>query len=181
MGNILINLLPNEVKIADKISRKKILSFRISIGILVFFILTTATLILLGIRQNGEYQALTEKLKESKSSIANVQNNQTILSKLKYYLGLIDPIINQPNKSDQAFSLVTKLSPTDIQLQSLQIDKSGRSTLIGESPTIEGVNSLISNLTDPRANEDKLAKVTLNNFSLAKSGSFVFDLTLVLK
>ncbi len=178
MSKLKINLLPTEVVILEKDIERKVLSTRISTGMMTVF--TVITLIVVGIylTQKINISAQKENLKAVENQVTSFKEQEGVVSFVKQRLISINKIIDQNSNQERAFSTVTALIPPTIKVQSFAIDQKGSVQLGGESNGIVDLDTFFENLSDPTKNNSKITSTSVESLSQGAAGKIRFDLTI---
>ena len=178
MDKISINLLPSEVLVLKKDKDRQTVILRLSVGILVLVIILTAVVFSLRIFQNKKLSDAAEQLNSYQSQIEGYKEQESLVTYLKQRLAVISPLLSQDSKQAQSYNLISALAPSDINITSLSIDKSGNMILSAVSSNTDSIKTFFDNLTDVNINQGKISAVRLENFGKNSDNLYHLDLTI---
>lgn len=181
MDKLKINLIPPEIREKAKKEAKRSVLARISVGLLGLLILLTSGLLALIIFQNVTLQNLTREIDQERSKIVALKDKEVAVFFLKNRLNSINKFSSSNTKQGQNYDLINSLFPTGADLTSVQIDKTDKILLTGETTSAQNLDLLFDNLTDPKMNEGKIASVLVDSLSRTPNGIIRFNLSINMK
>jgi len=181
MDRISINLLPPELKLSKKKEQKKQWAMRVSVGVLVGMILATSSLIAVSVVQSALLSSEERKLENLKNQVATYKEAEGIASLLRNRLTGILQANQKKYPQTEAFIMLTKLTPEEVNLFAFKVDKSLKASLQGQTNSPARLEEYFTNLTDPKVNEAKINRVTVNNLNKGVAETIRFDLDVTAK
>lgn len=181
MDKLKINLIPPEIKEKKRKEEKRSVINRISIGLLGILIIITASILAVIVLQNATLQSLNAAIETEKTGIAASRDKEAVAFFLKNRIDTIGTFTDDRYKQGEFYELVTKLIPAGIDVNGLQIDKSDKITLTGETFSTKSLADFFKNLTDPSMNEGLVSTVSVETLSRNNTGSIKFGLVLNMK
>lgn len=180
MNQILINLLPVELRANNTESKKKSLLVRLSIGWLLIMVVATVGLLSFRFIQNNQIQNLNGQVNEAKQKVNTFKPQEELVLVLKQRIKGISEIISQESAPSQAFNIITSLTPAQVRIVSFSTDRSGNIVMEGQADNLNTLKELFDNLTDPKRNEGRIASSRVESLSQGASDQVRFNLTIVL-
>lgn len=171
MDKLSINLLPLELLAKQRQSGKVILINRISIGLLLALILLTSVLIALRLLQGNGLKDLNDNLALIEGRIQELKDKEIYVLALKYRLGSIEKLSQDPKKV-AVFNLIISLSPQDVTISQVNVDKTSTVSLTLSSFSLEAIDQLIKNLARKEMTSDLISRLDLESFARGKDGLF---------
>lgn len=171
MDKISINLLPLEILAKERQSAKVILINRISFGLLLLLIFLTSAMIALRILQGKGLKILNDDLALIESSVQQLKDKEIYALALKYRLGSIEKLSFDPKKVS-IFNLVISLSPQDVTISQVNVDKTSIVNLTLSSFSLKSIDELIQNLARKDMTSDLIARLDLESFARGQDGLF---------
>lgn len=181
MDKLKINLIPPEIKEKKKKEEKRSVINRISIGLLGVLIIITASILAVIVLQSATLQSLSTDIESEKAKIVAAKDKEAVAYFLENRIKTISTFTDDRYKQGQYYELVTRLVPFGVNVTGLQIDKSDRITLTGETPVTNILANFFKNLTDPTMNEGLITSVSVETLSRSNSGAIRFGLVLNMK
>lgn len=173
-----INLLPPEVMLQRKQGFKLTLANQISIAALVILIFFTSATLALRFFQNSELKAAKEELTSAEGKVNSLQSREVQIVLLKQRLASIENLTGSDLKRKAIFNLVIYLTPPNIQIIDVSVDKNGNMSLSLASSSLPSIETLFASLGDNEKNSDLISKVGLEGFSLSKDMAYRFNLSI---
>lgn len=176
MDKIKINLIPEEIKEKARKEAKQSLINKISIGLLGLLIVTTSSILAIVIFQGATLNSLKADIEEEKSKVSSHKDIEAVVNLLKNRIDTINQFSNKRYKQRDVFDLLTSLFPNGVYLESIQIDKTQRVVMSGQTSETFSLKIFFDNLVDPKINEGKISSVTVNSLSRSQQGKINFEL-----
>lgn len=180
MDKIKLNLLPPEIKELAKKHAKQSLVNKISIGLLGFLILVTSSILAGVIFQGVSLNSLNTQIEKEKARIGREKDTEAVVRLLKNRIDTINEFSGKKYKQREVFDLITGLFPQGVNLNSLQINKTPRVVLQGETGSTIALQDFFDNLTNPKNNEGKITAVVVENMNRNLQGRINFELSISL-
>lgn len=180
MDKIKINLIPEEIKEKAKKEAKQALINRISIAFLGLLIIATSGILATVIYQGATLSSLNVEIEQEKSRVSSYKDVEAVVNLLKNRIDTINQFTNKRYKQRDVFDLITSLFPVGVSLESIQIDKTSKVVISGETENTGALKILFDNLVDPKSNEGKIALVTVNSLNRTQQGKISFELNVIL-
>ncbi len=178
MDKISINLLPFEVTALEKTSAKKLQIFKLSFGLLVVMILITVSILILRLFQSRTISVVNTQLVTSEQKVNNLKDQESQLVLLKDRLSSISTLSQKDFKTTDGFNLISSITPSNISLSAVSLDKSGTIVLSAEAPDLITLKTFFDNLTIPAINQGKIGKISIDNLNNFSSGKYRVNLTI---
>lgn len=178
MDKLKINLIPPEIKEKAKKDAKKSLSTRISIGLLGVLILVTIGVIGVSIYQSVTIRNLNNDIETEKSQLSELKDKEAVAYFLKNRIDAINKFSTTQNTQNEVYDLITSLLPPGVVILALQIDKSDKVFVQGETGSSKSLDVLFNNLSDPQTHTGKIASVSIESVSKNRTGVINFTLTI---
>lgn len=176
MDKLKINLVPLEIKEKAKKEAKQILINKISIALLGVLIMATSSILALVILQGATLNSLNTEIENEKSKVQGLKDTEAVINLLKNRLDTINKFTNKRYKQRDVFDLITSLFPEGVSIQTLQIERSPRVVVSGQTDDTQSLKTFFDNLVDPKINEGKITSVTINSLNRSQRGTINFDL-----
>lgn len=181
MDKLKINLIPPEVKAKAKKQARRSLVNKISILLLGVLILATTSILAVIIFQSVLLQTLTADIKREEQKIGSLRDKEAIVYFLNNRIDTIKGFGDDRYKQAQVFQLITGLLPDGVKISVMQIDKSDKVVLQGETSSTSTLADLFDGLVDPVLNEGKIASVNIDSLTRSGKGLIIFGLTINMK
>lgn len=178
MDKLRINLIPPEIKERAKKDAKRLLVNKISVGFLGLLILVTAGILGIVVYQKASLGQVSSSIEQEKNKINSFRDTEAVLKLLKNRVDTINQFTENRYKQGEIFNLITGLFPQGVQLESLQINKTAKVVVSGQTPDTDSLQQFFNNLTDPKTNEGKITSVKVENLNKTQLGGIRFDLTI---
>lgn len=178
MDKLKINLIPPEIKEQAKKEAKRSLMVKVSIGLLGLLIILTVSILAVIIFQNAVLQALNKDLEEQKTKIASLDEKEAVVFFLKNRIDGINQFSKNQDEKESIYELIRKLTPVEISLASLQIDKTNIVSFQGNTNSTAALDVLFNNLIDPKTSEGKIASVSVESLSKTQNSNITFNLAI---
>ncbi len=164
----------------DKQAHKLTWANRVSIFLLV--VLVTVTFAVFAVRyvQNNVLNQTNEALSAAESKVTSLKDREGYAVLLKKRLDSIDKL-SSDNKKIDSFSTVLALTPPDVQLSLISVEKTGEVHLTSSSPNVKSLDSYLAILQDKTRNNDSIQKIDMQNLSRNKDGLYRYDLVVTPK
>ncbi|MBI4037369.1 hypothetical protein HY385_03020 [Candidatus Daviesbacteria bacterium] len=171
-----INLLPKDVIARNKYGVKLPLVTRISIGLLIALVFFASAALALKIVQNIQLKGARNNLALAESKVGALKNKEESVVALKQRLASIKNLSSLDAKRKAIFNLVVYLTPSDIRISDVTVDRNGNMTVLLTSPTLASVETLVSNLGNKEKNAGFISKVDLDNLTLGSGSTYQLSL-----
>lgn len=181
MDKLKINLIPPEIKEKAKKAAKRSLLIRISIGLLGLLILFTSLILGVIIFQNATVQALTAEIETEKNNVGALKDKEAVVFFLKNRIDTINKFSDEHYKQGEVYELISSLIPQGVNVTSIQVDKSDKVSLSGETTATSYLDVFFNNITDPNTNEGKIISASVESLNKAQSGILRFSLVINMK
>jgi Tfp pilus assembly protein PilN len=176
MDKLKINLIPPEIKERAKKDAKRGLINKISIAFLGLLILVTAGILGTVVFQKGALNQVNAQIEQEKGKINSKRDTEAVLKLLKNRVDTINQFTENRYKQGEVFDLITGLFPPDVTLETLQINKTAKISVSGQTSSTQSLQQFFNNLTDPKTNEGKITSVKVENLNKNQQGGIRFDL-----
>ncbi|MDD2823297.1 MAG: hypothetical protein PHQ59_04445 [Candidatus Daviesbacteria bacterium] len=176
MNKISINLLPQTVLLERIQSSKLSLVNKLSIGVLVLVIILTVGVLLLRINQNRESSKMMDEVKVAEDKVLSFRNKEVAVYALKNRLDAISSKLGTDEKVKTMFNLIVYLTPPEVTLTDVSVDKNGSITASFNSKSLAGIDKLFLGLSNKETNMNLVSKVDLAGISLGKESTYRFSL-----
>lgn len=169
---IAINLLPAEFTQAE-IKRTKFYKVQL-IGILVVLLMVflSSLSVALRILQSQNIKGVSAKVSAQEEKVAGLKDRQASLLLLKNRLSAISQYLGVSSKQATMFTLLDRLIPSSVAINSVNIDKAGSVIILGIAPEAETLNNMLLSLTDKESNDNLIKEVSVDNISRGRDGSY---------
>lgn len=181
MDKLKINLIPPEIKEKAKKEAKRSVVIKISIGLLGLLILVTIGILGVIIFQSATITGLNSSIEEEKTKITGLKDKEAVVFFLKNRIDTINKFSDNHYKQGEVYELISQIIPEGIDIASLQVDKSDKVTLSGETTTTLLLDVFFNSLTDSNTNEGKIASVSVDSLSKSANGILRFNLIVNMK
>lgn len=181
MDKLKINLIPPEIKEKKKKDAKRSVVNRISIALLGLLIIVTAAVLGIIVVQNTTLQRLNTDIESEKSKISGLKDKEAVIFFLKNRIDTISNFSDKNYKQGDYYELMTGLVPQGVNLLSLQIDKSDKIALNGDTVSTEALGAYLSSLTDPAKNDGLINYVAVESLSRTAAGVIRFSFLVNMK
>lgn len=178
---ISINLLPEKLRSTEKIKARLLLAKKTSIGFLVLMVVLTAVLFVYVFLESLKIKSENQTLEVAKSEIEKYKEQESLAAVLKERLNSINTISQTVSTQNTTFNLLTKITPPDIKVKSLSVDKTTHSIISIETQSTKSLDVLFNNLTDPKLNDGKISGTKLETLSRSQAGIYKGDLNINIK
>lgn len=181
MTQISVNLLPQEVILQRSQSSKLSKVTKLSFGLLVVLIFFTSATLALRVSQMYQLNQTQQGLARAQERLAGFQNKEGQMVVLKQRLDAIQSLIGTDEGKKSIFNLIVYLTPSDMQISDLTVDRNSNLMVSFSSPSLVAVETLISSLGDTGKNFDLISKVHLEGLSYGKDSVYRFTLKITSK
>ena len=181
MDKLKINLIPPEVKEKAKKEAKRTVISRVSVGLLGGLILLTSGVLSMTVYQSVSLRNLNSEIDQEKTKISALKENEAVIFFLKNRIDSVNTFAPTQYTQSELFDLITSLFPEGVGLTSLQIDKSNKVVLQGETGDTDSLDTFFGLLKDPNSNEGKISSILVDSLSKNPEGVIRFSLTLSLQ
>lgn len=181
MDKLKINLIPPEIKEKKKKEAKRSVVNRISIGLLGVLIIVTAGVLGVIVIQSTTLNSLNADIEAEKGKIGALKDKEAVAFFLKNRIDTIGTFSDKRYKQGEYYQLISSLRVGGVEVQSLQIDKSDKISLSGETYSTTSLAEFFKNLTDPGKNEGLIIGVNVESLSRTATGAIRFSLMVTMK
>ena len=129
MEKITINLLPREVKEAQRVQSKFYKVQEISIIVILTMIFLASVTFALGVLQSESIRDANFNLSASENKLSEFKSKEGALLILKNRASFVSQLTTAPSKQRTAYSLVSNLLPESVLVGSLEADRTGNLNL----------------------------------------------------
>lgn len=178
MDKLKINLIPPEIKEKARKQAKRSVIIRISIGFLGLLILITSGILGVIIYQNLTLQTLNAQLEQEKTRIATLKDKEAVVFFLKNRIDSINKYTANRYSQTEVLELLESLTPEGVNLANLTLDKNNRVALQGDTTSTLALDVFFNSLTDPKENEGKITKVSVESLGKTQSNKVRFSLVI---
>lgn len=176
LGKISVNLLPEEIVLQRKQSSKLLFINKMSVVFLIALVFFASATLALRLSQNIQLENSMEVLARSQSRVTSLKGKEEQVIVLKQRLNSIQNLMGGDIKRRAIFNLIVFLTPPDIQISEMSVDRNGNMGVSFTSSTLSSVDTLISDLGNKEKNLDLISKVDLEGLTLSKDNAFRFAL-----
>lgn len=178
MDKIKINLLPPEIKEKAKKVAKRSFVNKISIILLGVLILATSGILAVVIFQGATVNSLNSDIEREQARIQSKRDAEAVVRLFKNRTDTINLFATKRYKQREVYDLITNLFPSAIRMQSIQIGKTKKVSIMGQTDNTSALQDLFNRLTDPKINEGKITSVTVENLNKSQLGNINFELSI---
>lgn len=178
MAKLSINLLPEEFRI-EELKRLKFSKVQ-TIGIIVIMVMVLTSALTVGLRflQSQSLTRLQARLAQDEEKVSSLKTTQGSLILLKDRLSTISKYLETPSEGVYLYSLINKLLPSTININSVSIGKDGEILLLAVTQDSEGLEEFFTNLISEDTNEKKISEVGVDNLSRGRDGLYRLNFTI---
>lgn len=170
-----LNLLPPEILLERKQGEKLKVINNISLALLLSLVLMSSTVLFLKVNQKNTLEQTKDRLGIASKKIESLKDSESKTILLKNRLTEIDKLAGIDTKRKALFNLVIGLTPQDLQISMVSLDKNGNMTLVVNSQSLSAVDQFITKIS-AKENAELIKKLDLGSFSLGRDGVFRLDL-----
>lgn len=181
MSGLAINLLPQDVLLAQEHRAKLSLINKISVGVLVLLTFFTSATVALRIAQRSDLTQTQSNLVYAQDKVESFKSKEEQLVILKQRMAVMQNLIGLDSKKKALFNLILYLTPVDMQVTDVTINTKGIISLSVSSSNLASVQNLITNLGSKNKNSDLISKIDLNSFSSGRDGVYYMTLNITPK
>lgn len=172
MSKITINLLPPEVTAQEKKKAKFYKVQTAGIAVTLTMVFLTSLIIALRILQSRNIAMAQADLNQAQERISGLKSAQASLFLLKDRLAVINQYWGVSSKQSAMYSLIDKLIPPSVVINTITIDKSGEAIFSALAPDSDTLDVLIMNLTTKENNEGKISQVSIDSLNRGRDGLY---------
>lgn len=180
-SKILVNLLPQEVILERKQSSKLAFLNRLSMVTLIALVFFTSATLTLRIIQSNQLKGAQDDLVLAQTKVTGLKSREDQITALKQRINSIQNIMGGDSKRKELFNLLLNLTPMDVQISDIAIDKAGNTILVINSYSLASIDTFLSNLGSKEKNSDLIGKIDLNGLSITANSIYRLDLKLTPK
>ncbi len=179
-GNLLkINLLPQEFLASQK-EYQKFHKIQIACILIILTLAFLASLtVALRVIQTQKVSAAQELLDEYTNKVGGFKETEAQLLVLKNRLSAIGRLSLEPSKQRLMYNLINQLLPSQIVVNSLNVDSLGNVNLALIAQDVTSLQVLLDSLLDPASNEGLISKVEVENLTRSRDGFLRVGLKIV--
>lgn len=179
MQKLTIDLLPAEFK-AQEIKKNKFYRIQ-SIGVAVVLLTSflASMTIALRILQNQQIKRAQARFDEASQKVTDLRTTQGYLLLLKNRLTTINQYLGTASKQAQMYSLVEKLLPGSVSLNTISVEKTGETLILGTSIDANALDLFLNNLLSKETNQNKIKGVNMETFNRGKDGIYRISLKII--
>ncbi len=181
MSALAINLLPQDVLVAQEHRAKLSLLNKISVGVLVLLTFFTSATVALRIAQRSDLTQTQNDLVYAQDKVVSFKDKEEQLVILKQRLAVMQSLIGLDSKKKALFNLILYLTPADMQATDITIDSKGIISLSVNTGNLASVENFITSLGSKDKNSDLIAKIDLESFSSGRNGVYYLTLNITPK
>lgn len=163
-----VNLLPPEILLQRRANSKLSMVNKLSIVALLVLVFFTSATFALRISQGRELQVAQDGVAEAESQVTTFKDTEGQLFVLKDRLNTIASLATGDTKRRAIFNTVVSLTPAEIQISDLSIDRAGVIMVSFVSPTLSALETLIANLSSKEKSVNLISKVNLEGLAIGK-------------
>ena len=178
---ISVNLLPQEILLQKGQRSKLLLINKISIFTLVVLVFFTSATLALRLIQGSALQKSQQSLVYAQDRVTSLKDKEQQIFLLKDRLDSIQSLSDLDVKRREIFNLVVFLTPPDIHILEISVDKDGNMNISLVSPSLSSIGTLVSNLGNQEKNSNLISRVELQGLSIGKDFVYRFSLRIVPK
>lgn len=176
LNKISINLLPHEVLLERVQSHKTNFVNKISIGILIIVIAVTAVVAIFRIIQNNEVARVNNQVAVAEKNLMAEKSKEEAVAALKSRLTSIQGLLGSDEKIKAMFNLILFLTPPEITMSDVTVDKNGTVTASFSSTSLASIDRFFADLGNKEKNSGLVSRVDLDGISLGKESAYRFAL-----
>lgn len=176
MNKISINLLPQEIIFQRKQSSKLTLINRVSVAALVVMVFFASATLVLRLSQTGNLKKAEKNLAYAENKVSSLKYKESQLLMLKSRLASIQSIMDSDAKRKAVFNLVIYLTPPDVQISDIAVDKNGGLSVMMSTQSLYSIDALIASLSDKERSGGLISKIDMDGLSLGKNSTYRFSL-----
>jgi hypothetical protein len=182
MSKVSINLLPPELEKVKKARVNKSIISTVSVGFLVVCIILALGVLLFRLAQNQDFQKWTKEVSSQKDIIKSTTNIQKsdLSTAAKARVDSITKVTKTDLPAAYAYTLILKLIPEQMFLNTMTVDKKGKLVLDIETTNLSTLDQFLNNLNDPVVNNNKISNVTVESLSRGKTDEMRLQISTVL-
>lgn len=181
MSSLTVNLLPPDVLLEQEHRTKLSLINKISVSVLVLLTFFTSATLTLRIAQSAELTKTKDNFAYAQERITTFKDKEEQLVILKRRLGTMQSLVGSDAKKKSLFNLILFLTPLNMQISDIAIEKKGTVSLSVETSSLESVEKFVADLGNKEKNSDLISKVDLDSFSSGRNGIYYLSLKIALK
>lgn len=176
-----VNLMPQELEASKKDKSNFYLVRNICIAIMLVFLSIAAIITGLTFYQGTRLKGAENRLKDIEGKILALKEREKLLFSLKQRISSIKDLVSEPAKSTDSFNFITDIIPTSVKIIQISIDKVGKVTFTGEVDDVDNLEFFFNDLAVPQEKNIRIARVDLENLSLAQDKKYRFEVVISLK
>ncbi|MFH0937168.1 MAG: hypothetical protein V1808_02660 [Candidatus Daviesbacteria bacterium] len=181
INKISVNLLPQEIILQRKQGSKLNIVSKVSIITLVIFVFLTSVTLALRISQSFDLNSAKNGLVRAEGQVNSLKGPEQQAIVLKQRLSSIKALLGGDSKRKEIFNLVVYLTPADIMISEVTVDKNSNMSLTLQTSNLASIETFLSSLGDEEKNSGLIKKVTLEGLSLGRDSIFRFTLKILPK
>ena len=180
MPGISVNLLPKDVILQRRQNSKLSIVNRLSVGLLITLVFFTSATLAVRIMQRTQLQNVQQGLVYAQEKVQNLSGKEEQVIILKNRLDAIGSLMGGDSKRKEVFNTVIHLTPLDLQVIEVLVDKNGIMTISFSGSSLPSIKELLANLSNKENGLDP-AKINLEGLSLGKDSVYRFTLKIIPK
>ncbi len=180
-NSIRINLLPQEIVLAQDYIAKQNFVKNLTIAVILFFITISLAITLFKLAVNNNVKSVQDRFQLLETEISQLKNQEGLLTSLKERLSQIETLINTPPMAAKAFALVSALTPPGVRPVQININSKNKTSYGGETSDEVSLKSFLENLTNQSLNNGQIEKVHLDSLTQGSDGKIRFEISIALK
>ncbi len=179
--SILINILPTEKEDQAKEKTKRSLVLKLTIGVIVLVILITSATFGYKVYQGNQQENNNLEIAKATQQISLLKDQEGYLTLVKKRLNSINNLQTQQSQELIALNVMFNLLPNNISITSINSSRNGTVLISGVASDTTALQELIDVLSDPKINQQRLTKASIENLSRDTLGNFKFDVSTSVK
>lgn len=178
MANILINLLPAELKQIEKEKTRRSKVVKSVVVFMIIVVTATAGVFVQSITKKNEQQQASQEIITAEQKVSSLNEQEGVLTVLKKRLEAIKTLTTADTALINTYKLMFTLTPSNVSMKSLKVDSPTQVNITGDSSNAQAFENFLDNLTNSEKHNNKIAKVIIDNLTRSPQGAYTFDLTL---
>ena len=178
MSLISVNLLPSEF-ILEQVKKQKFYKVQylgISVLLLTFFLASLT--ISLRVLQSQKSNQIQKRLSDVQQKISTTATKEDQLIALKDRVTTISQYVGKPSKDSELYSFIEQNLSSEVEINTMSIDRSGDILLSVGISDIGIIDRLISTLSDKQPSGVRVKQISVENLGRSRDNSFRLSLRL---
>lgn len=176
-----INLLPEEIRVAEKSHERQLFVRKVCIMAILMCIAISLAVTIFRFILNSQVDNYQKRYAQATQQIESQKTKEGLVVALHQRLVKIESLSSVPSKTLGVFNMLSVLTPATVKINQMSIDPTSKTALTAETFDTGALQTFTDNLIDPKKNNDQIARVHLENLNQSLDGKLRFDLTINLK